>query len=95
MGLEVVDELVEIVGQRPYYASSYPAWILNCSNNIIKGQLKDFGNKNTWSTWPHHSLSSNHDREGLQIVKLCLIVSIVVHASIKFKLKNMGKGEFT
>ncbi len=69
IGGQVVDELVEIVGQRPYYASSYPAWILNCSNKIIMGQLKDFGNKNTWSTWPHHSLSSNHDREGLQIVK--------------------------
>ncbi len=53
MSLEVVDELVEIIGQRPYYAAKF----LNCWNNIIVGRLKEFGYMNMWSTWIHSNMS--------------------------------------
>ncbi len=33
------------------------------------GRLKKSGYKNMWSTWIHHNLSPNHDREKLQIVQ--------------------------
>ncbi len=46
MRLEVVDELVEIVGRRPYCASTYLVSFLNCWNNTIMGRLKEFGYKN-------------------------------------------------
>ncbi len=58
MRLEVVDELIKIVGACPYFALQYLAWFLNCWENIIVGWLKEF--------------VPNHGRERLQIVKLLL-----------------------
>ncbi len=40
--LEVVDELVEIVGAYTYFASKYLAQFINCGTNIIVGRLKEF-----------------------------------------------------
>ncbi len=64
MRLGVVDEFVKIVGLSPYCMLKYFAKFL-----LIMGRLKEFGYKNMWSTWIHHNLSPNHDRERLQIVK--------------------------
>ncbi len=36
------------------------------------GGLKEFGYENMWPTWKDHTLSPNHNREWLQIVKLLL-----------------------
>ncbi len=57
MRLEVVDELVEIVGSCPYFASKYIAKFLNCFINIIVGRLKEFGYKNMWSSWVQCNMS--------------------------------------
>ncbi len=59
MRLEVVDELVEIVGPSPYFASKYLALFLNCWTNIIVGRLKEFGYKNIWSPWIQRNISPN------------------------------------
>ncbi len=50
MRVEVVDELVEIVGQRPYNMADYLAKLLSCWNNTIMVQLKKFGYGNVWLT---------------------------------------------
>ncbi len=50
MWLEVVDELMEILGKIPYWASKYLAYFLNCWNNTIIGRFKEFGYKNMWLT---------------------------------------------
>ncbi len=39
MSIKILDELVEIVGQRPYRASNYLAAILNCWTTIIKHEV--------------------------------------------------------
>ncbi len=75
MRLDVVDEVVDIVGQSPYSSSKYLAKFLNCWNNTIIGRLKEFGYKNMWLTWMRHNLSSRYGRERL-------------HLSIKFKPKK-------
>ncbi len=67
--LEVLDQLVEIVGQRPYCTSKYFAQFPNFWNNTIMERLNNFGYKSMWSTWVHHNLSPTNDREMLQIVK--------------------------
>ncbi len=56
--LEVLNELVEIVDQSPYFASQYLAFILNCWNCTIMRRLTEFGYKNMWSTWLHRNMSS-------------------------------------
>ncbi len=70
MGLENVDELVEIVGQTPYCTLTCLAKPLNCLNITIMGPLKEFGYKSLWLTWIYSNLSPNLDGERLQIVKL-------------------------
>ncbi len=52
-----------------YQASSVPS-LVHCKKDTNTGRLKEFGYTNMWSTWIHHNLSSNHNRERLQIVKL-------------------------
>ncbi len=42
-GLDVVEELVEIVGQRPYCASKYRGKVLNYWNFIVMERLNKFG----------------------------------------------------
>ncbi len=53
MSLEIVDELVEIVGQRPYYAP-------NVSLSSLTVEITPLwdGYKNMWSTWIHYNVSS-------------------------------------
>ncbi len=63
MILEVVADLVEVVGQNRFRASKYLARLLSCWSNINRGRLKEFDS-------PQHV--SNHDRERLQDVKLWL-----------------------
>ncbi len=67
MGLEVVDELVEIVGSCPYFASKYLALFLSCWTNIIVERLYEY-------VVILHTVQNvpNHGREWLQIVKLLL-----------------------
>ncbi len=65
-----------------YQASSVPS-LVHCKKGTNTGWLKEFGYTNTWSTWIHHNLSSNHNRERLQIVKLLL-----VHLSIRCKQRK-------
>ncbi len=48
MGLEIVDELMEIVGQNPCCTSKCLTKFLNCRNNTIMGRLKEFGYQNMW-----------------------------------------------
>ncbi len=62
MTLEIEDDLVEIVGQNPYYEWKYLASFLSCWNNTIMGQLNESGYKTQHVP--------NHDRERLQIVEL-------------------------
>ncbi len=57
MRLEVVDELVEIAGSCPYFASNYVALFLNCWTNIIVGRFKEFGYKNIWASWKRCNMS--------------------------------------
>ncbi len=67
MGLEVVDELVKIVGKSLYCTLKFLANFGDCLNDTIKGRLKDFGYKNMWTTLIYHNLSPNPDHERLQI----------------------------
>ncbi len=55
--LKFVDELVEIVSQRPYCASKCLAQFLTCWNNAIMSRLKAFGYENMWSTQMHRYMS--------------------------------------
>ncbi len=84
MGLQVVHELVDIVGESPYCASKYLAKFLSRWNNTIMGRLKEFDYKNMWLTWIHHNMPPSHDRETLPIEKLlphckhrCLFIDFI------------------
>ncbi len=66
MRLEVVDNLVQFVGQNPYCSSEYLAMFLECWKHTIMRRLKVFSKKKVWSTWTHHNLSPNHDRANLK-----------------------------
>ncbi len=48
--LEVIDELVDIEGQCPWFASKYLALFLKFWNYINLGRLKEFGYENMWSS---------------------------------------------
>ncbi len=87
MGLQVVHELMEIVGESPC-ASKYLARFLSCWNNTIMGRLKELGYKNMWLTWIHHNMSPNHGRERLQFEKLLPHVSTAVCLLILFNPTN-------
>ncbi len=43
VGLEIVNELVEVIGQSSYRTSKGLAMILSCWNNIIMRRLNEFG----------------------------------------------------
>ncbi len=83
MGLEFVEELVRIVGQSPNCVARYLSKSPHSKNGTNTGRLQRFGYTNMRSTWIHHNLSSNHNRERLQIVKLLL-----VYLSIRFKQRR-------
>ncbi len=48
-----------------WMSPKYPAYFLNCWNDMFMGRLKELGYKNMRSTWMHHNLFHNHDRERL------------------------------
>ncbi len=91
MGPDILDELVEIVGQSPYCT------FFNCWNSTIMGRLKVFGYKNMWSTWIHHKLPPPPTMiaKGCKLLNVCLFVRTAVYLSIKFKLVNAGNSELT
>ncbi len=80
--LKEVHELMEIEGLSPYCTSNSLAKLVNRWNNTIIGRLKSFGYQNIWLTWIQYNLSTKHNREKLQIVKLLLEISIVVDLSV-------------
>ncbi len=51
MILEVVDDLVEVVGQSPYSRSRDPAKLLNSSKNTVWRWFTGVGNRKKCSTW--------------------------------------------
>ncbi len=64
---EVVGGFVETVGKYLIARQSITAKFTNCRNNTTAGTLKEFGFMNMWPALMHHNLSSNHDRQRLQI----------------------------
>ncbi len=68
MKLEVVDELMEIVGAYPYFAATYLTSFLNCWKDIIVGRLKEVGyKKNMWSSWIQCNMSPTMVAKGYNL----------------------------
>ncbi len=70
--LEVVDELVEILGLCLYFASQYLVLFLNFRYIIIVGRLKDFGYENMWSPWIQCNMSQAMVAKGCKLKKKLL-----------------------
>ncbi len=88
MRLEVVDELVNVVGSCPNFALKYLASFLNSWKNSIVGRLKRFTYKNMWSAWIQCNMSPTMVANGCKLLNFCFIVSTAAHLSIKCKLTN-------
>ncbi len=78
VGLSVVIELVEIVGQSLYCRSRYLAKFLKCSKNTVLRRLTETSCKKKWSTWIPFNLSSS---KGCKLQNICMAVSTAVHLS--------------